>query len=388
MLLDKTNATNIRLLWDCEFYYNLLLGVIKINNNSIIALIASAVIRECTVFVKEMAMYNPKIGEAISSSSSQLFKKTYPLVRDRIHYFTSNPVDYLKEKSDFENTIHQIQSFFLTRPMDDLYSWRYDLSYLKVKNTIYTSSIDMYFLFRGTDIQKSGNIFGPAIKQYSADLASMISSSRHGFTDSGLGDLIHLPDLCVGAEDSDIGFFDGKFDLAVKRSGFSEHLTVVLLRILSDIGSLRYIVENLFTRWSDTYYLYFFTRWIAIRFDEISDAMYRIEKHFPADESAKFINFVKSEALYPFPENFRLIAKRLRNSIHYNAHSEIWDIDFGKSFFWHNNFLKQACTNKTALSSWPKDYHFIKNEMMTHLSSFHECLAEIFDYDLKYMEVD
>ena len=85
--MDKTNTTNLRMMWDCEFYYRLLGGLINLNNSAAVMTLSTLIMRECTVFVKEMADYNPIIGDAISEEASKLFNASYPKMRDRIHYF-------------------------------------------------------------------------------------------------------------------------------------------------------------------------------------------------------------------------------------------------------------------------------------------------------------
>lgn len=381
--MDKNNITILRLFGDCEFYYNLIKGFTQIKNYNITGLLSPFILSECTVFVHEALSYL-NMEKVVSKDTSKLFKDSYHVIRNRIHYFPSKPFDFSFEKENSENMIRKIQSHFLTRPVDNLYSLRYDLSYGKIENKIYFSNIDIYSLLNGTNIEKNGNIIGDALKQYCKDLSSIISSIRQGIVDSSSNFTIKLNDLCLNTTDFNIEYFDGKFDIATKSLGFSEYITLIALRFLNNIGSLIYVVNKLFDlQWIDTYYLYFFTRLIAIRFDEISDAIYRIENDFPPDISGDFITLLKSKNIYPFPDDLRSSARKLRNSIHYNPLSEIWDIDFGKSFYWHDNFLKQASSSLFSLKIWNDDYIMFKNKMLSHLESFHELLANMFDYELK-----
>lgn len=389
MLMDKDNVTNIKLIWDCEFYYNLLTGFIKTNDNKISTLLSSIILRECTVFVMETMSYVPDIEEAVLNDISKLFRDSYPIIRDRIHYFTSQPFDYIVEKTIAENAIQKVQEYFLTRPVDDISAFRYDISYLKFEDKIYLSSIDISLLLEGTLIENNGQIIGPALEKYSSDLASIISSLKNGFSNAKLKDIIKLENLIPNKINFDIEFFNGKFDTAVERSRESRHLTVILLRFISDIGSLKYLVNKLFKpEWEETYYLYFFTRLIAIRFDEISDAIYEIENNFPKNETDNFISVLREKNIYPFPKDLRLIAKKLRNSIHYNSSSEIWNIDFSKTFYWYDNFLKQASTNIFKFTSWPNDYLVIKDRMLAHLELLHVWLTDMFDCGLKNIQDD
>jgi len=384
MSIDKSSVTIFKLIWDCEFYYRLLISISKIKDNGISTLLSSIILREFTVFIQEMSKYAPDIEKAILEDTSKVFKDSYQSIRDRIHYFTSQPFDYLAEKSNAENIIQNLQAHHLTRPIDSLSAFRYDLSYIKVGNMVYFSSLDVNMLACGTPLEKDGRIIGDVLKQYSTDLSSIIANIKRGFTVSEIDGLINLGDLCLNGAASNIEFYDGKFDVAVSRSGFPEYLTAISLRILSDVGSLRYMVEELFAdEWVNTYHLYFFTRLIAIRFDEISDAIYVIDKDFPGDESNAFIELLKTNGIYPFPDDIRLIAKKLRNSIHYNPSGEIWSIDFNKSFYWHQNFLKQASTKSSLLANWPDDYLILKDKMLAHLELLHKLLSEIYDFQLK-----
>lgn len=81
------------------------------------------------------------------------------------------------------------------------------------------------------------------------------------------------------------------------------------------------------------------------------------------------------------------MAKKLRNSIHYNSSNEIWNVDFSRSFYWHDNFLKQASTKTYRLTQWPSDYIVIKNDMIEHLRLLHEYLSELFDFKLKAVPI-
>jgi len=332
MLLDKTNTTNIKLVWDCEFYYRVLDAYTKANNPAVFSLLASTITRECTVFVLEMAKYLPDIESAISESSSSLFEDAYKIIRNRIHYFTSKPFNYLSEKSSTESLVYEIQKHHMTRPKDDISFLRYDLSYIKSDEMLYCSSYDVNALIYGTQIWKNGAVIPNAIKQYCFDLASIISSVRQGFNSSDISQIMRLNELKINTKNININFYDGKFDLAVERTGFSVLLTAISLRIISDIGSVLYLVQKLFINdWDNTYYLYFFTRLIAIRFDEISDAIYAVDKHFPKEESKSLLEMLKSNNIYPFPEYLRLVAKKLRNTIHYNSSNEIWSIEMGNA---------------------------------------------------------
>lgn len=389
MLIDKNNMTSMKLLWDCEFYYKLITGFIEANDNRTSTLLSAIILRECTVFIQEMSLYLPIIEEAILSDCSNLFKNSYQIIRNRVHYFTSQPFDYLTEKSNAENMIRKIQKHSLTRPVDDMSAFRYDLSYIKVENMLCFSNIDVAILFEGTSIENKGNIIGHALKQYSTDLARIISSMKQGIANTDLKYIIKLEDLIPNNEEFTVEFFDGKFDVAVEKQGFTEFLTIISLRILSDIGSLQYMVSKLFdAEWRDSYHLYFFTRLIAIRFDEISDAIYKIDTDFPEGEAVEFISSLKSRNIYPFPEDIRLIAKKMRNSIHYNSSNEIWNIDLEKQFYWYDNFLKQASTKNTNLTVWPDDYMLLKDKMLAHLDLLHKWFSEVFDYELKFAVIE
>ena len=178
--------------------------------------------------------------------------------------------------------------------------------------------------------------------------------------------------------DQNIELSNGKFDTAVENSGYSNYFTAILLRLLNDLGSLLYCVKTLFLDdWINTYHLYFFTRLIAVRFDEISDAIYIIDKNFPCEESTVFIELLKTNNIYPLPEDIRVIARKLRNSIHYNSQNEIWDIDLSKSFYWHFNFLKQASVGNSYFSDWPDDFIVLKDKMLACLGGLHALLSEI-----------
>ena len=258
MLIDKKNVTSIKIMWDCEFYHQLIKGFLKIKDNRVGTLLASIMLRECTVFVMEMASYFPVIEDVISSDCSNLFRDTYTLIRNRIHYFTSQPFDYTSEKSSAENTISDIQNRYLTRPVDDISVFRYDLSYIKVEDVLFLSSIDIAILFEGTAIEQKGCIIGHALKQYSADLAGIISVVKQAISNSELEQIVRLEELMPHHNANNIEFFDGKFDIAVNRLGNSKFLTIISLRMLSDIGSLLYIVKKLFdVNWSSSYHLYF-----------------------------------------------------------------------------------------------------------------------------------
>ena len=382
MSLDKNNTTILRMVWDCEFYYELLISITKVETPKVMAFLSSLLLRELTVFVQEMFRFVPQVEKAFLESSSKLFQKTYPIIRDRIHYFTSQPFDYENEKLMAESMLERVQSSFLTRPKDDTYQMRYDLLYLKVENVLCACSIDLYSLVNGTDIEKNGKVINEVVKQYVIDLSSVISNVRRGFSSRKLSKIFSLSSLCIENITS-IELYNGKFDVAVSKSGFSDYLTIILLRLFSDIGSLLYFIKKLFVSdWENTYYLYFFTKLIAIRFDEISDAIYKIETEFPTDESSAFMELVKSQNIYPFPEDLRLVAKRLRNSIHYNPRNEIWNIDLSKTFYWYDNFLKQASTKDLPLKNWPNDYFVLKDRMLTHLELLHTQLATVFDHEL------
>ena len=383
MLLDKRNTTNCRLMWDCEFYFRLIKGFIGFNNGIISAMLSSVVVRECTVFVQEAIDFEQNLKTATEESTSKLFKKSFPVLRDKTHYFTSQPFSYYAEKETYETIINGIQQSFFTRPKDDMYHSRNDLSYVKSNGLIYCSSIDMYALTHGTAIEKNGEVFGEAIMQYCKDLASIISGIQKGFSKTGESIMIQLQDLSP-KQNLDVSFYDGKFDVAVESIECSEFITALALRMLNDIGTLRFVVDTGFDdNWSDTNVLYFIVRLIAIRFDEISDAIYKISTEFPEEESKQFVKLLTDAGVLPFPENIRQAAKRLRNSIHYNSDSEIWSIDFSKPFYWYNCFLKQASVKSYPVEKWPDGYIELKNEMMEHLDKLHKLLSSIFDCELK-----
>ena len=384
-MIDKSFITTSRLLWDCEFHYKLLSSIIKISDSKVSALLSSIILRECTVFVQEMSKYIPSMEEIILTDTSKVFSDSYRLIRDKIHYFSSQPFCYSTEEAIAKSVARRMQLYYLTRPIDDMSVFRYDLSYVKVDDVIYSSSMDIHMLIDGTPIEKNGKILPDVLRQYCKDLASLISSVRQGFVGTNLDEMIHLDDFCLSSERTNVELFDGKLDVAVRKSGFSEYLTILSLRFLSDLGSLIYMIKKLFTDdWINSHYLYFLARLIAIRFDEISDAVYRIDKDFPNDEAIDFINLLKANDIYPFPEDLRLVAKRLRNSIHYNSSSEIWSLNFNKSFYWHENFLKQARTKSSSFTNWPDDYLILKDQMLTHLELLHNLLSSIFDYKLKF----
>jgi len=382
MTVDKANTTSFRLLWDSEFYYQLLKGLIALNDTAAWTLLSSFAIRACTVFVHEMTNYEPHIGEAVLNSSTKLFKDSYPIIRDRIHYFSSHPFNYESEKADSITIVGDMQKSFITKPKDAIYHLRHDLSYIKHGDEICCSSMDINALTYGTPLWKNGQVIGKAIEQYSADLSSIISSVRAGFVSTGMGKIIFLDELLPTQIVRPV-FFDGKFDIAVEKSEFTEYVTALSLRMLSDVGSLLFFVDAAFTnKWNESNWLYFVVRLIAIRYDEISDAIYKIATEFPHDESALFIKLLTRNGIYPFPRNIRQVAKRLRNSIHYNSDSEIWSVDLSKSFYWHDCFLKQASVTSMKFEKWPTDYIMLKNAMMSHLNKLHELLSNIFDCEL------
>jgi hypothetical protein len=358
-------------------------ALIGFNNPIISSLLSTVVIRECTVFVKEMIDFEQNLKSAVEDSTSKLFQNSFPVIRDKIHYFPSQPFSYDTEKETYANIIDGIQQHFLTRPKDDIYHLRNDLSYIKSNGLIYCSSVDMYALTHGTSIVKDGEVHGRAIMQFCQDLASIISNVQRGFSATEVSKLISLHDLSP-KHDLDFVFYNGKFDMAVETIKCSEFITALALRMLNDIGTIRFIVEKGFNdNWSNTNMLYFIVRLIAIRFDEISDALYKIENDFPNEETSKFINLLKNNEVLPFPENIRKVAKRLRNSIHYNAQSEIWTVDLSKPFYWYECFLKQANTKNRTFNVYPDDFITLKNEMMEHLNKLHQLLSNTFDYKLK-----
>jgi hypothetical protein len=383
MLLDKRNTTNCRLMWDCEFYLRLIKGLIGFNNSVVSAMLSSVVTRECTVFIKEAMSFEKSLEKAVRKGSSKLFKSSFPIIRDKIHYFPSQPFSYEVEKGIYATVVGEIQQRFRTRPKDDMYHLKNDLSYVKSNGLIYCSSIDMYALTFGTAIMKDGSIHGRANKQYSQDLSSLISSIQKGFSSTDAGKIIHLQDLSP-KHNLDVVFYNGKFDVAVDAIGCSDFITTLALRLLNDTGTIRFIAETGFNdNWSDTNMLYFIVRLIAIRFDEISDALYRIENDFPNEEASAFIKLLKDNDILPFPDKIREVAKRLRNSIHYNHQNEIWSIDLSKTFYWYECFLKQASTRKYTFNVWPDDFISLKNEMIKYLNKLQELLSSIFDYKLE-----
>lgn len=306
--MNKDIVTNLKLLFDSEFYYKLLLFFVEIKDSSIMSLLSSSFIRQFAVFIHEMSVY---VNAEILSGTSNLFQNTNEIIRNRVHYFSNKPFAYLTEKTAVDEMIYQIQSAFLTRPKDNLYAFRHDISYIKVKDKLIYSNVEIYSLLTGTPLERKGQIEGQAIRQYCTDVASVISSFKKGFSDTEIGSLIFLENFKFAPEFSTIQFFDAKFDDAVQKSGFSNHMTTILLKMLSDVGVLLYFINDLLDPcWVDTFHLYFLTRQIAIRFDEISDAIYQIGKHFPKTESAVFIRTLEAKRIYPFPEKLRHVAKK------------------------------------------------------------------------------
>lgn len=383
MLLDKRNTTNCRVMWDCEFYLQMIKMLIGFNNPAISSLLSTVITRECTVFVKEIIDFEQSLKSAVENSTSQLFQNSFPLIREKIHYFPSQPFNYDAEKEIYANIINGMQQYFLTRPKDDMYHLRNDLSYIKSNGLIYCSSIDMYALTYGTPIMKDGEVHGRAIMQYCQDLSSVISNVQRGFSATEASELIHLHNLSP-KHNLNFDFYNGKFDMAVEAIKCSEFITTLALRMLNDIGTIRFIVEKGLTdNWSNTNMLYFIVRLIAIRFDEISDALYKIENDFPNKETSSFINLLKNNEILPFPEDTRKVAKKLRNSIHYNAQNEIWTVDLSKPFYWYECFLKQVNTKTRVFNTYPDDFIIFKNEMMEHLNKLHRLLSSTFDYKLE-----
>jgi len=179
--MEKAHITNLRLMLDCEFYFRLVEAFSKVKDARIASFLSTLIIRECTVFIYAMFEHSPDISKEVLESSSKLFKESYETIRHKLHYFKnskSNPFDYLSEKSNKENVLDGIQKHYLTRPIDDMYCLRHDVTNIKVDNTLYGSSIDLDILTYGTPIWKSGRIIKEAVGQYCVDLARIISSVR------------------------------------------------------------------------------------------------------------------------------------------------------------------------------------------------------------------
>lgn len=214
------------------------------------------------------------------------------------------------------------------------------------KKILMGSTLFPWDILHTTDMIKNGKFLSGRIQQYSKELASTLNSLRIPIEEKICEILSVVPGpLKVKSLHEDIILHeDVKVDDILKKSPYSLEITYSLLMIVHEIGSLRFLLEYVLdnTIWlkSDDIWMYFITKQVATRFDEIYDAIKFIEMHFPKADSAQLIADLTNAGLYPIDNDIYNFSHNLRNTLHYNTNS--WAIDLSKPFYLQDCFVRQA----------------------------------------------
>jgi hypothetical protein len=171
---------------------------------------------------------------------------------------------------------------------------------------------------------------------------------------------------------------DIKLSQIEKQTGFPIELTYTLLLIADEIGQTLFFVNHLVDKdlaFRDGPTLFFLTRLMAIRYDEIFDTLWKFRNRRDYDNSSTDLFESQLNQLEIVPQNKKLrdFGKALRNSIHYERTP--WALDVQDSRIDYVTAFLRIVDGV----NWPIDYIISFHDMESQLEKLYYYLIGFFD---------
>lgn len=284
-------------------------------------LIASVFLYES---IKLFSMFSEKGTKVFTD---QIYYEDLKVVRNNIHTFFKQG-GFSKKANNISDD--KLKEYKLDNP-DWLYLLRNDISLVfQIENN--------YRQFIGCDYFIYHCIFESDKKSWSGvdyqNYAEFISSSIKAIALTTDETQYHLPALIINKNQPQIELFDYKSADMYCGSKVSKTSTFRLTLMLFQISSALLMSENIFeenTIVANDLWLCFFTKYLAIAYDEAFDNLKSISKFSSKDDKQSLSNYLSECTLNIEALDCEEFARNLRNTIHYQNIKLDKDKIFGTS---------------------------------------------------------
>jgi hypothetical protein len=347
--------------------------------------------RDISVFLFEaFKLLEKDAADSAADESLAEFRSNLRIMRNNMHQLVTRDKEFKDESERINTSTEQLRSLFKTSNSGavSLFSHDIGLARAKIPEESYwiTSTLFAWFLLdRTTMINQDGPI-GEKIQEHSAIITQFIGGLSEALnlqTGNMLETSLVLP--FNGDQMPTIFHEDIKLSQIEKRTGFPIELTYTLLVIADEIGQTLFFVNYLIDKeaaFQDDHTLFYLTRLMAIRYDEIFDTLWKFRNRsdYKSTSTELFDLQLTQLGIVPQKQDLRDFGKALRNSIHYERTP--WPLDNdGSQAGYVNVFLKI-----TDGVNWPTDYIIPFLDMENQLEKLYYYLIGFFD--IKGVPVD
>jgi len=318
------------LIFDANCYYELVLWIVKLHQNQpkLSSVLSPYFSRDLSVFLHEsFALTKQSSPESIEDVTMQEFYRDLEVMRNNVHQLVTRDKKFANESERIVASTEMLQSVFKTNSngLQSIFAKDIGLTKARVSgNELWVAStLFPWFLLDRTSMVDQDGPIGTKVIAHSALTSGTIKAITETFnakTADAFKVSLHLPlhrfdENCIFHEDI-------KLSQLEKQTEFPLELTYTLLLIADEIGSFLFLINYIIDKqgaFTDDSTLFFLTRMIAIRYDEVFDTLwkFRNREDYKSSITKSFDAELQRLNIIPQNESLRSFASNLRNSIHY-----------------------------------------------------------------------
>ncbi len=323
-----------------------------------------------TVMLKDFAIIINEIYNYIKSGAPDIFKKMcdeQPRLVDFLSFIKKirNNMKFLPKRKTINAILNSLSNKFPNnfgiKNKNDIV---YHCGYFFGNNVVFGSNLySEYIFFEPKKIcTQKDDLF-----LFTNDIFKNIHMLFKVFEKVVFKDDVNIPKIIVRKRKRFFQIYQQttKFDKMVRKSKYNKYTVFIFMLIVEEIYSAKVYFEYIFDMDStikDSYLLFFFSQYIAIKYDQIRDALellVRDGNKFGVD----YIRLKKEvEKLNIFSEDVKLFVGKLRNSHHCTEFSK-YILNGGQNFI----NLTELYLSIAQLEKWPDDYIIMLNKMRYEL---------------------
>lgn len=318
------------MIFDANCYFDYILWQVKLHQRqpNVSAVLSPYFSRDVSVFLYEtFALTKQSSTIPLGDETLREFYKNLAVMRNSVHQLVTRDKDFVDESGRIANSTGLLQSVFKTNTGGLISLFAKDIGLTKARiseNDLWISStLFPWFLLDRTSLVDHNGLVRSKIIKHNALISSTIKSIVEKLnleTADAFKVSLQLPLLTF--DEKAIFHEDIKLSQLEKQTGFPLELTYTLLLIADEIGAFLFLINYIIDKHSafvDNNTLFFLTRMISIRYDEVFDTLWKFRNRadYKSNITERFDAELQKRNIIPQEKALRTFARNLRNSIHY-----------------------------------------------------------------------
>lgn len=382
------------MIFDANCYFDYVKWLVALYKTapSLCAVVSPYFSRDMAVFLYEAFALVGKDG--IISNGDETMHDFYvdlEIMRNNIHQLVTRDKKFADESERITVSTEQLQSVFKTNADGLVSLFAKDIGLTRAKTAegdlwIASTLFPWFLLDRTSMVDKDGPI-GEKVKAHSTLMSATIKAiveKLNEHTDDAFVASLSLP--LRNINESALYHEDITLSKIEKKTGFPLELTYTLLLIADEIGEHLFLTNYVLDKslaFQDDVTLFFLTKLLAIRYDEVFDTLWKFRNRsdYKSDATDRLDIELHQRGVLPQKETLRDFAKALRNSIHYKDTPWCPTVSNGKIDY------IPAFLHLISGGDWPSTYLVYYSDMESQLRSLYTYLMEFFDIKGTYVEM-